>query len=114
MCYFNGQKVTHTEYIRLKHLEKAVAQYDFLGRDLQIGFDYGPNAVLKPIAGKEDFDIVQMEWGFIPQSNRTREDVERMRNGFKDASGNFRPPIITLNAVSEEILYPNKKHKKKI
>jgi hypothetical protein len=66
MCYYNGQKVTRDEYIRLKHLEKLVANYDFLSRDLQIGFDYNQNAVLKRIPEKEDFDIVQMEWGFIP------------------------------------------------
>ena len=30
MCYYNGQKVTKEEYIRLKHLEKLVANYDFL------------------------------------------------------------------------------------
>jgi putative SOS response-associated peptidase YedK len=113
MCYFNGQKVTRAEYIRLKQLEKLVANYDFLTRDLQIGFDYSMNAVLKPFAGKEDFDIVQMEWGFIPDANKwpfveTREDLIRMRNGYKDANGKFHPPITTLNAVSEELLLPNK------
>ena len=72
MCYYNGQKVTHAEFIRLKQLEKAVANYDFLNQDLQIGFDYSLNAVCKPIPGKEDFDIVQMELEFIPHyiSNR--------------------------------------------
>lgn len=111
MCYFNGQKVTHAEFIRLKHLEKALARYDFLGRDLQIGFDYGLNAVLKPIPGKEDFEIVQMEWGFIPSYLKTREDINRMRHGYKDANGKFHPPITTLNAVSEELLLPGKIYK---
>ena len=108
MCYYNGQKVTRVEYIRLKHLEKALARYDFLNRDLQIGFDYSLNAVLKRQPGVEDFDIVQMEWGFIPNNNKSREDVFNMRNGYKDASGKFRPGIITLNAVCEELLLPNK------
>ena len=108
MCYYNGQKVTRAEFIRLKQLEKAIANYDFLNRDLQIGFDYSLNAVLKRQPDIEDFDIVQMEWGFIPTNTRTRDDVLRMRNGYKDGSGQFRPPIITLNAVSEELLYPNK------
>src|SRR5450432_913722 len=108
MCYYNGQKVTRDEYIRLKHLEKLVANYDFLSRDLQIGFDYNQNAVLKRISEKEDFDIVQMEWGFIPHYLKTREDVFKMRNGYKDATGKFRPGIITLNAVSEELLLPGK------
>jgi len=113
MCYYNGQKVTREEFIRLKHLEKALAKYDFLGRDLQIGFEYGMNAVLKAVPDKEDFDVVQMEWGFIPDADKwpfikTREDLLRMRNGYKDTSGKFHPPITTLNAVAEELLAPNK------
>jgi putative SOS response-associated peptidase YedK len=108
MCYYNGQKVTREEFIRLKQLEKLVANYDFLNRDLQVGFDYNMNAVLKPIPDKEDFDIVQMEWGFIPYYLKTREDVFRMRNGYKDDSGKYRPGIITLNAVCEELLQAGK------
>lgn len=108
MCYYNGQKVTRAEYIRLKQLEKAVAHYDFLSRDLQVGFDYSMNAVLKPIPDQEDFEIVQMEWGFIPGYLKTREDVNKMRHGYKDAAGKFHPPITTLNAVSEEMLLPGK------
>lgn len=108
MCYYNGQKVTRAEFIRLKALEKAVAHYDFLNRDLQVGFDYSFNAVLKRQPDVEDFDIVQMEWGFIPPYLKTREDVNKMRFGYKDASGQFRPPITTLNAVSEEMLNAGK------
>ncbi|MBC7948522.1 MAG: SOS response-associated peptidase [Chitinophagaceae bacterium] len=108
MCYYNGQKVARAEYIRLKQLEKAVAQYDFLGRELQVGFDYSSNAVLKRIPGEEDFEIVQMEWGFIPPYLRNREDLTKMRYGYKDSNGAFRPPITTLNAVSEELLAPAK------
>lgn len=111
MCYYNGQKVVHAEYIRLKHLEKAVAQYDFLLRDLQVGFDYGQNAVLKPIAGQEDFEIVPMEWGFLFPHLRNREEVHKMRFGYKDASGVFKPPIMTLNAVGEEMLLPHKAYR---
>lgn len=113
MCYYNGQKVTHAEFIRLKSLEKAVSQYDFLDRDLHDGFAYGNIAVLKPTAAKDDFDIVQMEWGFVPDSwfgkpLDTREKVEQWRRGYKDAKGKFIPGITTLNAISEEMLLPNK------
>lgn len=108
MCYYNGQKVTRAEYIRLKHLEKLVAGYNFLSSDMLVGFDYAPKAVLKRVEGKEDFDIVQMEWGFIPGYLKTRDDVFKMRNGYKDGNGNFKPPIITLNAVCEELLEPRK------
>lgn len=108
MCYYNGQKVTHDEFIRLKHLEKLVSNYNFLSRDLQIGFDYSQNAVLKRKPGEVDFDVVQMEWGFIPTYLKTREEVAKMRNGSKDANGKFKPPVITLNAVCEELLTPGK------
>ncbi len=108
MCFYNGQKVSNAEIIRVKQLVKKVVNYDFLTHELQIGFDYGLNAVLKANEAKDDFDIVQMEWGFIPSYLRTREDVFKMRNGYKDKSGKFHPPITTLNAVCEELLKPGK------
>ena len=108
MCYYNGQKVLHSEYIRLKQLEKLVAKYEFLSRPLCIGFDYGDNAVLKAVDGKEEFDLVQMEWGFLPSYLKNREAAHNFRNGYKDASGKFHPPITTLNAIGEEILLPGK------
>jgi len=61
MCYYNGQKVTHAEFIRLKQLKKMISRYDFLERDLQIGFDYSLNAVLKRQPDEEDLDIVQKQ-----------------------------------------------------
>lgn len=108
MCYYNGQKIACAESIRIKQLEKVVARYDFLERELQIGFDYSMNAVLKRHPDEDDFDIVQMEWGFIPHYLKTREDVAKMRTGYKDENGKYRPPVITLNAVCEEILAPGK------
>ena len=108
MCYYNSQKVSDVDYIRLKEIEKTIVNYDFLNRDLQVGFDYSKNAVLKAVPNKEDFDIVQMEWGFIPSYLKTRDDVNKTRHGYKDATGKFKPPITTLNAVSEEMLKPGK------
>jgi putative SOS response-associated peptidase YedK len=104
MCYYNGQKVTHAEFIRLKQLEKALAKYDFLTHDLNIGFEYGLNTVLKPMPDKEDFDLVQMEWGFIPHYINNREDLKHFRfGGVNPKSGKFDVPIITLNAIGEEL-----------
>lgn len=81
MCYYNGQKITHAEFIRLKTIEKAVAHYNFLHRDLVSGFEYGPKAVIKRVEGKEDFDLVQMEWGFILKYLKTRDYVGKMLHG---------------------------------
>lgn len=116
MCYYNGVKVTKSEFIRLKSIEKIVAKYDFLNRPLHVGFDYNVAPVLKRIDGQEDFDIVQMEWGFLPTPNKwpfikTREDALKMRHGYKDDKGKFNTPITTLNAVSEEMLLPNKMYR---
>lgn len=113
MCYYNGQKVTHAEFIRLKGIEKMVASYGFLSTDLHDGFAYGPVAVLKPEVDREDFEIVQMEWGFIPdiwfgKPLDTRAKVDAWRRGYKDASGKFVPGITTLNAIGEEMLMKNK------
>lgn len=113
MCYYNGQKVTHAEFIRLKQLEKLVANYDFLNMDLHDGFAYANIAVLKPMAGVEDFDIVQMEWGFLPDKwfgkpIDTREKAELFRRGYKNVKGVFVPGITTLNAMGEELLLPHK------
>jgi putative SOS response-associated peptidase YedK len=110
MCYYNGQKVTHEEFIRLKTLEKLVSKYDFLNRDLHDGFAYGPIAVLKPDTDKKDFEIVQMEWGFIPPYWKTREEVQKFRGGFKDGSGKW-VQYLTLNATSEEMLLPRKMYR---
>ena len=113
MCYYNGQRVTKAEHIRLKQLEKLVSKYDFLKSDVHIGPEYGPNAVLKPIPGKEDFDLVQMEWGFIPDKwfgieIDEREKVDRFRKGFPNLQGKNERGVITLNAVGEELLLPHK------
>jgi putative SOS response-associated peptidase YedK len=83
--------------------------FDFLTHDyqVQIGFDYGKSAVLIP-NGRDDFDIVQMEWGFLPQYIRTREEAFKMRNGYKTASGIWKEPMLTLNAKAEELLKPGK------
>lgn len=107
MCYYNGVKVTRAEYIRLKNLEKSIANLD-LNRPVEIGFEYNHCPVLKRRESEIDFDIVQMEWGFIPHYINTRDDITKMRFGYKDDMGKFHPPITTLNAMSEEILKPGK------
>ena len=52
MCYYNAQKVTHAEFIRLKNIEKKIVEHDFFNRLVIVGFDFGVTTVLKPIAGE--------------------------------------------------------------
>jgi putative SOS response-associated peptidase YedK len=113
MCYYNAQKVTHTEFLRLKQLEKTIAEHDFFNRLVIVGFDFGTTTVLKPIQGIEDFEIVQMEWGFLPDPLKwpfieTRQDAFKIRRGYTDPRGKFIQPLNFLNAVSEELLQANK------
>jgi len=104
MCYYNGVKVTRGEYLRLKQLEKLIAKYDFLVKPLEIGFDYGHHPVLKKIEGEEDFELVKMEWGFIPHYIRNRQDLLHFRKGgVNSKTGKYDVPILTLNAIGEEL-----------
>jgi putative SOS response-associated peptidase YedK len=117
MCYFNGTKVTRDEKIRLKHLEKLVAQYNFLNRDVINGFDFGYAIVLKPLKDTEDFELVQMEWGFLPDPLQwpfieTREQAFTIRKGYKDPRGKYHEGLNFLNAVGEELLFKNKVYRR--
>ena len=106
MCYYYGQKVSRDEYIRLKDVERQwlreQSPYPVIN-----GFNYPKCTVLKATDDRRDFELADMEWGFIPNYIRTREDVKKMRSGYKDAKG-FRPPLTMLNARSDEMLKPGK------
>jgi putative SOS response-associated peptidase YedK len=75
MCYYNGQKVTRTEFIRLKNLEKAVRNYNFLNVGVHNGFMFQPMAIAIANADQTDFEIVQSQWGYVPASTKSREDA---------------------------------------
>jgi putative SOS response-associated peptidase YedK len=92
MCYYNGQKVSRTEFIRLKSLEKAVSKYTFLNVGVHNGFNYAPCAILVPTEDGKDFDIVQAEWGYVPGFVKTRAEANI-----------FRGKYTTLNFKSENL-----------
>ncbi|NOW96098.1 SOS response-associated peptidase [Mucilaginibacter sp. SG564] len=92
MCYYNGQKVTRAEFIRLKGLEKAIRNYNFLNAGVHNGFQYAPCAILVPSADGKDFDIVQAEWGYVPGFVKTRTEANI-----------FRAKYTTLNFKSENL-----------
>jgi len=108
MCYYNGQRVSRAEFISLLQLEKAVKNYDFLDHKVHNGFAYAPVAVLKRDQTQTNFDIVQMEWGFLPPYLKDREAVKNFRNGYKDATGKWHIGYTTLNAKAEN-LFSNEK-----
>ena len=111
MCYYNGVKITHSEFLRLKNIEKAIAKYNFLNKPLLVGFEYLNIPVLKRVEGKADFELVEMEWGFLPSYIKTREQAGKFRMGYKKETGEWQEPILTLNAKSEEMLFKNKMYR---
>ena len=106
MCYYNGIKIKFNDFIRLKELEHQFPHED-ISILVQSGFDYANWPVIKPTADC-DWEIVNMEWGFIPFYLKDRESIKKFREGFKDEKGKFHAPVTTLNAVGEELLKPNK------
>lgn len=103
MCYYNGQKVSRAEFIQLKQLEKAIRNYDFLDKGVISGFSDVPVAVLVPNEAKDNFEIVQMEWGMLPAYLTNREAVQKFRTGYKDAQGKWHTSYTTQNAKAENL-----------
>jgi len=103
MCYYNSIKVTREEYDKLKALEKTIA---FLNEEFAIhkGFDYDDYPVIRPVGKSHETERVKMQWGFLPGNLKTLEDVKKFRFGYKDESGRYYKPYLTLNATSEELL----------
>lgn len=106
MCYYNGVKIKYNDFIRLKELEH---QYPFedLSIAVQSGFEYSNWPVIKPTMNG-DWEMVKMEWGFLPFYLKDREAVKKYREGYKDEKGKFHTAVITLNAIGEELLAPHK------
>lgn len=75
MCYYNGQKVTREEFIRLKNLEKEVRKYDFLNVGVHNGFMFQPAAIAVANVDRTDFEIIQAQWGYVPASVKSRDEA---------------------------------------
>lgn len=92
MCYFNSLQIPEAEKIRLLHLEKELKGFN---KDipLQSGFDFSEWPIIKPLAGKKDFEIINAHWEFIAPWCKTMNEVIESRKKFT-----------TLNAVGEKIL----------
>lgn len=109
MCYFSGLKINDNAKLLLLDLERDLLQYD-IENLVNDGFAYGQVPV---IVSKTDcrWDIVKMEWGFIPHYITNRDGVEKFRRGYTDEKGRFRQPMTTLNAIGEELLSPGKMYR---
>ena len=106
MCYYNAIKIKANDVIHLKGIDKKPVQGD-LFNPVQSGFEYPQWPVIVPEKNCT-WEIKMMEWGFIPPYLHNRDAVKKMREGYKTEDGKFKPPLIMLNAVSEEILLTKK------
>ncbi len=106
MCYINSVKISLNDFLLFKDHQKDLKQLSepLLMQPARRGFDYAPWPVIKPAADGIDWELAPMEWGFIPSYLRTRDAVQKFRNGYKDATGKFHIGYTTLNVVGEEML----------
>ena len=113
MCYYKGLNISHHDLFKLLEIDREInfAEDQQLLMRPQSGFEYRSVDIIVP--GKDcKWDLVEMEWGFIPQYWWTRADVAKNRSGYKDEkTGKFVPPRTTLNAIGEELLLPGKMYR---
>lgn len=106
MCYYRTVKLKNQQVLKIGEVERPLGGYQ-LDAPLLDGFAYGSTPIIVP-NNSCGWDIVQMEWGFLPNYLSNRAAVEGFRRGYTDSRGIYRPPMTTLNAVGEELLLPNK------
>ncbi|HEX8332300.1 MAG TPA: SOS response-associated peptidase family protein, partial [Segetibacter sp.] len=109
MCYHRSVKIKNQNVLKIGDVERDLRNYQ-LDAFLEDGFAYGPTMVIVPKADC-GWDIVPMEWGFIPSYLINRDAVEKFRRGYTDSQGKYRPAMTTLNAIGEELLLPGKMYR---
>jgi putative SOS response-associated peptidase YedK len=110
MCYINGVKVSLEEFLRYKQHEKELGHLNDVlkNQPAKRGFDYSDWPIIKPSIDGCDWEIVAMNWGYLPDTVKTVEQAQRFRYGYKNAAGSFTAPLTTLNAKGEELLFAGK------
>ncbi|CAN5540234.1 SOS response-associated peptidase [soil metagenome] len=115
MCYYKSLKIKHRDLLAKLEINREARDMELLENEnsnrIQSGFEYSLVDIIIP---KKDckWDLVEMEWGFIPQYWWTRADVDKIRRGYMDEkTGKYRPPITTLNAIGEELLLNGKMYR---
>ena len=110
MCYINGIKVSLATFLQYKKIQKELKAINEIlrSRGIQKGFEYSTWPVIKASADGKDWDVVEMEWGFLPNNLKNADAVHKFRNGYKTTEGKFITPFTTLNAMGEELLSSGK------
>ncbi|QEM12385.1 SOS response-associated peptidase [Mucilaginibacter rubeus] len=111
MCYYNGQKVTRSEFIRLKNLEKEVRRYNFLNVGVHNGFMFEPAAIAIANSDKTDFELVQAQWGFMPYGIDSHEKAQEFLRRY--TTMNFKSENMLLNEKKERSMWASSVEKGK-
>lgn len=77
---------------------------DFLPTAYVNGFDHKMQPVMLTSRKDGTRHLASMMWGYLPSWVKNMDEATRLWNGYKDDNGKFRPGLITLNAVGEEVL----------
>lgn len=87
MCYYNGQKITREEAIILNQLKKRASEYDFLQRDLQIGFDYSLNAVFSSATRTASSSLSSSASSMVRDSYGNTKNI--MQSGYEGKGNDY-------------------------
>lgn len=98
MCYYVSQKLGG--YVNLAEIGREAEYNELLDRPVVGGFGGQPIAAMKPTGDRKNFEVVGMEWGFLPPYVAGREDAKK-----------FKMMYTTLNATSEGLLINAKGNK---
>jgi putative SOS response-associated peptidase YedK len=93
MCSYIGIKVSKTQYIKLKKIEKAAGILAAL-KTMQSGFEYADWAIIKATDDRSDIEIIPAHWEFIPTFIKNNSDLQKAR----------KQGIPWLNATAEKLL----------
>ncbi len=103
MCYYNGFKVSKTDYITLLGIEKDLRHYN-INKHVQSGFDYGNYPIAKPVPVEKDWEIVEAHWEYIPFWINNMEELKQYRQGIDPKTGKRSQPIPWLNFKGETVV----------
>lgn len=98
MCYHVAQKLNHKITFN-----DTTRESELLDRPMVGGFSGQPIAVMKPTADRKSFDVVGMEWGFLPYGLQNRAEVKMFKSGYKNSKGMWVKGKTTLNAHSSKL-----------
>ena len=78
MCNFMGFRVSKHQHLMLNNIEKELGSLAAL-YVLQSGFAYADTAVIRA-RGRDDFEVVNMHWEFIPWWIKNTAELKQARS----------------------------------